>query len=105
MSLPSTLTHTPRKPWVAYAHKSCRDATWNVHAPDHPKFKSRICRHYIKGSCARGTACNFAHGWEERRSYQNGAGKPEDMFIEHGNEKIELITNWYILGTAAATDS
>ena len=45
-----------------------------------------------------GHDCNFAHGWEERRAYENGAGKPEETFIENGAEKVEIITDWHILG-------
>lgn len=97
-SPPSSAPDAQKIAWAAYIPKSCRDARWNVHTPEHPKFKSRICRHYIKGYCTRGSACNFAHGWEDRRAYQNAAGKPEEMFIEHGNEKIEIITDWHILG-------
>ena len=31
--------------------------------PDHPNFRSKICRHWLKGWCNRGASCNFAHGF------------------------------------------
>ena len=82
--------------WETYVPHSA--VVWAEHSPEHPKFKSRICRHWLKGFCRMGHDCNFAHGWEERRAYENGAGKPEETFIENGAEKVEIITDWHILG-------
>lgn len=33
--------------------------------PEHPNFKTRICRHFLKGFCNRGEKCNFAHGYHQ----------------------------------------
>jgi hypothetical protein len=33
--------------------------------PEHPNFKTKICRHWLKGHCNRGLACNFAHGFNQ----------------------------------------
>ena len=55
-----------------------------IYQPEHPRFKSKICRHWLKGWCRLGDQCNFAHGWCDRR--ENLSGKPEDMWIELGKE-------------------
>lgn len=72
--------------------------TWDTTTTEHPKYKSRICRHWLRGFCKLGNDCNFAHGWGERRAYQNNAGKPEDQFLELGMEPMEIITDWHELG-------
>ncbi len=36
--------------------------------PGHPNFRSKICRHWLKGYCNRGVNCNFAHGFSEVKS-------------------------------------
>ena len=82
--------------WAAYVpnvHRTCMA----VHATEHPKFKSRICRHWLKGFCRLGEACAFAHGWGDKRQYMNQAGRPEHVFLELGNEEIEIITDWHEL--------
>jgi len=33
----------------------------------HPQYKTYICKHYKRGKCTRGAACNFAHGTNELR--------------------------------------
>lgn len=33
--------------------------------PEHPYFKSKLCRHWLKGHCNRGNNCNFAHGCDQ----------------------------------------
>ena len=33
--------------------------------PEHINFRTKICRHWLKGYCNRGQKCNFAHSWEE----------------------------------------
>ena len=50
--------------------------------PFHKKFKSRICRHWLKGHCklhATGQ-CNFAHGWDEVQQF-SPKGENEGCFI------------------------
>jgi hypothetical protein len=39
--------------------------------PTHPNFRSKICRHWLKGYCNRGRKCNFAHGFSEVKSKRN----------------------------------
>lgn len=73
--------------------------TWSEYTPEHPKFKSRICRHYLKGWCKLGSSCNFAHGWAEKKKFCNNAGKPVDIFMEEGSEPIICVeTDWKVLG-------
>ena len=33
--------------------------------PHHKKFRSRLCRHWLKGHCRLCDKCNFAHGYDE----------------------------------------
>ena len=33
--------------------------------PEHPYFKTKLCRHWLKGHCNRGLSCNFAHGFDQ----------------------------------------
>ena len=33
--------------------------------PDHPNFRTKICRHWLRGHCLRGEKCNFAHGFTQ----------------------------------------
>ena len=40
-----------------------------MYSPDHPLFKTHLCRHWLNGTCARGNACNFAHGTEQLRQH------------------------------------
>ena len=35
------------------------------HIPNHPLYKTRICRHWLRGHC-RLTRCNFKHGWYDK---------------------------------------
>ena len=58
--------------------------------PTHPKFRTRICRHWLKGHCRLGHSCNFAHGWDNKIPYENLAGKPEEIWLETGCEPIIL---------------
>ena len=67
--------------------------------PTHPKFRTRICRHWLKGHCRLGDACNFAHGWDNKLQYENTAGKPEEIFLEVGTEPV-LILDWKQLAAA-----
>jgi hypothetical protein len=43
------------------------------YTPGHINFRTRICRHYLKGYCNRGEKCNFAHGYVQvkKRKKQN----------------------------------
>tara|TARA_Y100000739_G_scaffold117188_1_gene100714 strand:+ start:327 stop:617 length:291 start_codon:yes stop_codon:yes gene_type:complete len=84
--------------WAAYVPTAPRNCIAVEAASEHPKFKSRICRHWLKGYCRLGEQCAFAHGWDEKRSYMNQAGRPEHMFLELGNEEMEIITDWHELG-------
>ncbi len=37
------------------------------YTPNHPLFKTRLCRHWLKGYCKLGDAqCNFKHGWVDK---------------------------------------
>lgn len=73
--------------------------SWAEYTPQHPKFKSRLCRHFLKGWCRLGTSCNFAHGWSEKKTFCNLAGKPETIFMETGSEPIiSNETDWRVLG-------
>ena len=73
--------------------------SWAEYTPEHPKFKSRLCRHFLKGWCRLGTSCNFAHGWSEKKKFCNTAGKPENIFMETGSEPIiGTETDWNVLG-------
>jgi len=93
-------------------HAHCQNTNWATYVPkayrecipaqpcEHPKFKSRICRHWLKGYCRLGPQCAFAHGWDEKRQYMNEAGRPEQMFLEVGSEEMEIITDWNELGNS-----
>ena len=35
------------------------------HLPNHPLYKTRICRHWLRGHC-RLANCNFKHGWYDK---------------------------------------
>lgn len=35
------------------------------YTPDHPNFRTKICRHWLRGHCLRGDKCNFAHGFTQ----------------------------------------
>lgn len=35
------------------------------HLPSHPLYKTRICRHWLRGHC-RLENCNFKHGWYDK---------------------------------------
>lgn len=35
------------------------------YTPDHPNFRTKICRHWLRGHCLRGEKCNFAHGFTQ----------------------------------------
>ena len=62
--------------------------------PTHPKFRTRICRHWLKGHCRLGSACNFAHGWENKLDCAaKFYGKPDDIWLEVGAEPI-VILDW-----------
>ena len=43
------------------------------YSPEHIKFRTKICRHWLKGYCNRGEKCNFAHGYVQvkKRTKQN----------------------------------
>ena len=43
------------------------------YTPEHVNFRTKICRHWLKGYCNRGEKCNFAHGYVQvkRRTKQN----------------------------------
>ena len=45
--------------------------------PHQKNFKSRMCRHYLRGYCMLGDKCNFAHSWDEiqRFSPRNGRSR------------------------------
>ncbi len=56
-------------------------------APGHPNFRSKICRHWLKGYCNRGTICNFAHGFGEVKSKkQNNIRRPTSSELIHKME-------------------
>ena len=44
--------------------------------PDHPNFRTKICRHWLRGHCLRGDKCNFAHGFTQvvRKPRKEGGG-------------------------------
>lgn len=33
----------------------------------HPKYKTQMCRHFMRGHCLRGASCGFAHGVHDLR--------------------------------------
>lgn len=42
----------------------CLPAEKNTdYTPEHINFRTKICRHWLKGYCNRGEKCNFAHGY------------------------------------------
>lgn len=45
--------------------RKCPEAKEVEFTPEHPQFKSKLCRHWLKGHCNRGDTCNFAHGCEQ----------------------------------------
>ena len=78
--------------------------------PDHPNFKTRICRHFLKGFCNRGDKCNFAHGYHQvkrnvKKPLPNMPGKTLHT-VESGstveyNTMYSLIDDYVILSKDA----
>lgn len=55
--------------------------------PTHPNFRSKICRHWLKGYCNRGNKCNFAHGFSEvKQKKKNLLRRTRSMEIVHKME-------------------
>lgn len=65
------------------------------YVPTHPNFRSKICRHWLKGYCNRGDKCNFAHGYNQvKRKERKCISIPSKISyeVEKGNEKKEFNT-------------
>ena len=58
---------------------SAADGFREAYAPDHPNFRRALCRHWLRGRCARGAMCNFAHGNEELRRGDQPAAMVERL--------------------------
>ena len=67
-----------------------------MYSPDHPLFKTSLCRHWLNGTCARGDACNFAHGTAQLRQHYDDAAmvctsinwEPRNPILLHSEHAI-----------------
>lgn len=49
----------------------------SVYTPEHVNFRTKICRHWLKGYCNRGEHCNFAHGYVQVQKTLNKRKKQD----------------------------
>lgn len=64
--------------------------------PTHPNFRSKICRHWLRGYCNRADKCNFAHGFNQvkKKPLKTCISIPSKVSyeLEKGKEKKEFKT-------------
>ena len=67
--------------------------------------KTKMCRHWQKGHCQRGNACNFAHGPEDLKSYYIVTPNKQEQPKPWQQPKPWLQNHWESqLSSAAARD-
>ena len=41
------------------------------HNTHHPRYKTRLCRHWLRGYCKLQENCGFKHGWYDKKAPKN----------------------------------
>merc|ERR1719148_555203 len=55
-------------------------------------LKTKVCHHYLQGTCQKGEACSFAHGEHELGMPQGGAADPSMQgFGQAGEMSDEML--------------
>ena len=62
-----------------------------MQGPEHPLYKTQLCRHFVNGCCLR-EHCNFAHGEKELRHLPKSAVSSVSYIFLNGNDTIDRMT-------------
>ena len=59
----------------------------------HPRYKTRLCRHWLRGYCKLQENCGFKHGWYDKKAPKNSVkltrtNSMSSVNIKWGNEPL-----------------